>query len=126
MSLDPDKAAAVFDALHIPPTALEAGGVEVPRITIYRHDGVNGDPNFNPVYPFKMRGSMDQFGNVITGGNISNRTYAIDIPVVTNASFDILIRCDASANVLSTSSRSSGCLWGSASGLLAVSTKPSS
>ena len=80
---------------------LQAGGVEVPHITIYRQDGVNGDPNFNPVYPFKMRGSVDQFGNVITGGNISNRTYAIDIPVVTNASFDILIRCDASAsNVL--------------------------
>jgi glycosidase len=80
---------------------LQADGVEVPHITIYRQDGVNGDPNFNPVYPFKMRGSVDQFGNVITGGNISNRTYAIDIPVVTNASFDILIRCDASAsNVL--------------------------
>ena len=34
MSLDPDKASAVFDALHIPPTALEAGGVEVLRAAI--------------------------------------------------------------------------------------------
>lgn len=34
MSMDPDKAAPIFDALHIPPTALEAGGVEVLRAAI--------------------------------------------------------------------------------------------
>jgi hypothetical protein len=33
MSAGPDKA-AVFDALHIPPSALEAGGVEVLRCAI--------------------------------------------------------------------------------------------
>ncbi len=80
---------------------LRQGGVEAPRITVYRHDGVNGDPNFNPLFPFKMRGSVDAYGNVIGGANISNLTYAIDIPVVTNALFDILVRCDASsANAL--------------------------
>jgi hypothetical protein len=80
---------------------LRQGGVEAPRIQIYRHDGINGDTNFDPIYPFKMRGSVDQFGNVITGANVSNLTYAIDVPVVTNANFDILVRCDASsANAL--------------------------
>ena len=73
------------------------GGGDVPHLTVYRTDGANGDANFNPVYPFKMRGSVDQFGNVIGGVNVSNRTYAIDIPVVTNANFDILVRSDASA-----------------------------
>ena len=34
MSMDPDKSAPVFDALHIPPTALEQGGVEVLRCAI--------------------------------------------------------------------------------------------
>jgi hypothetical protein len=34
MSPDPDKAALPFDALHIPPTALEQGGVEVLRAAI--------------------------------------------------------------------------------------------
>jgi hypothetical protein len=34
MSLDPEKAAPVFDALHIPPAALEQGGVEVLRAVI--------------------------------------------------------------------------------------------
>jgi hypothetical protein len=34
MSMDPDKAAPIFDALHIPPTALEQGGVEVLRCAI--------------------------------------------------------------------------------------------
>jgi hypothetical protein len=77
------------------------GGAAVPHITVYRHDGTNGDPNFNPLYPFKMRGSMDPYGNVITGVNVSNLTYAIDIPVVTNGLFDILVRNDASsANTL--------------------------
>jgi len=77
------------------------GGVEVPHITIYRTDGPEGDPNYNPLFPFKMRGSVDQYGNVIGGVNVSNLAYAIDIPVVTNAPFDIIARNDASsANTL--------------------------
>ena len=32
--MDPDKAATVFDALHVPPAALEQGGVEVLRAVI--------------------------------------------------------------------------------------------
>src|SRR6185369_683974 len=77
------------------------GGAKVPTFTVYRHDGANGDTNFNPVYPFKMRGSVDPNGNVIGGVHVSNRTYAIDIPILTNAPFDIAARCDASAvNVL--------------------------
>src|SRR5205814_6159491 len=68
---------------------------------VYRQDGVNGDTNFNPLYPFKMRGSVDANGNVIGGVHVSNRTYAIDIPVLTNAPFDIAVRSDASAvNIL--------------------------
>ncbi|MFO1475947.1 MAG: alpha-amylase family glycosyl hydrolase [Verrucomicrobiota bacterium] len=77
---------------------LMQGGVEAPRITVYRQDGRNGDTSFNPVYPFRMRGSIDPYGNVIGGSNVSNRTYAIDIPVLTNGNFDILIRSDASAS----------------------------
>ena len=74
------------------------GGSEVPRITITRTDGVNGDTNgYNPIFPFKMRGSVDQYGNVIGGVHVSNLTYAIDIPIVTNANFDIIARCDASS-----------------------------
>ena len=72
-------------------------GVEVPRMTVYRMDGTNGDPNYNPLFPFKMRGSVDEYGNVITGNNVSNLTYAIDLPIVTNAPFDIIARSDASA-----------------------------
>ena len=34
MSMDPDKAAPIFEALHIPPTALEQGGIEVLRAAI--------------------------------------------------------------------------------------------
>ncbi|HEY1663627.1 MAG TPA: alpha-amylase family glycosyl hydrolase [Verrucomicrobiae bacterium] len=74
------------------------GGAEVPHITIYRTDGPNGDTNYNPIFPFKYRGSVDTFGNVIAGSNFSNRTYAIDIPVVTNGAFDILVRSDASCS----------------------------
>jgi hypothetical protein len=74
------------------------GGAEVPHITIHRQDGPNGDPNYNPLFPFKMRGGVDQYGNVLTGQNVSNLTYAIDVPVVTNAAFDILVRSDASAS----------------------------
>ena len=74
------------------------GGNEVPHITITRKDGVNGDTNgYNPIFPFKMRGSVDGFGNVIGGVHVSNLTYAIDVPVVTNANFDIIARSDASS-----------------------------
>ena len=71
-------------------------GVEVPHITVTRTDGANGDAAFNPLYPFKMRGSVDAFGNVVVGNNVGSRTYAIDVPIVTNANFDILVRSDAS------------------------------
>jgi len=80
---------------------LRQNGSEAPRLTVYRTDGVNGDPNYNPLFPFKMRGSVDPYGNVIGGVNVSNLTYAIDVPIVTNANFDILVRSDAScANTL--------------------------
>lgn len=80
---------------------LRQGGVDAPRFTVYRQDGTNGDVGFNPIYPFQMRGSVDQYGNTIGGSNVANLTYAIDIPVVTNASFDIVVRNDASsANTL--------------------------
>ena len=73
------------------------GGVEVPRLTVSRKDGRDGDSGFNPYYPFKMRGSVDASGNVVRGANASNLTYAIDVPIVTNAPFDIAVRCDGSA-----------------------------
>jgi len=77
------------------------GGADAPRFTTYRHDGVNGDTNYNPVFPFKMRGSIDANGNVVGGTHVSNLTYAIDVPILTNAPFDIVVRSDASAtNVL--------------------------
>jgi glycosidase len=76
---------------------LKQGGVEVPRITVNRHDGANGDTNYNPSFPFKMRGSVDPYGNVIGGVHVSNLTYAIDVPIVTNANFDIIVRSDASS-----------------------------
>jgi hypothetical protein len=76
---------------------LRQGGTDAPRVTTYRHDGVNGDATFNPSYPYKMRGSVDAHGNVISGANLSNKTYAIDVPVVTNALFDLVFRTDASA-----------------------------
>jgi hypothetical protein len=44
-----------------------------------------------------MRGSIDPGGNVVGGINVSNKTYAIDIPILTNAPMDMLVRCDASA-----------------------------
>ncbi|HEV2694777.1 MAG TPA: alpha-amylase family glycosyl hydrolase [Verrucomicrobiae bacterium] len=76
---------------------LKQGGIEVPHITVLRTDGANGDTNYNPVFPFKMRGSVDPTGNVIGGTHVTNMTYAIDIPVVTNGNFDIIARSDASA-----------------------------
>jgi len=75
---------------------LRQGGAEVPHITVTRTDGANGDPNYNPLFPFKMRGSVDAYGNVITNTIYSNRSYQIDVPVVTNALFDIIVRSDAS------------------------------
>jgi len=76
-------------------------GADAQRITVYRKDGVNGDASFAPTYPFKMRGSLNETGNVISGGNLSNKTYAIDVPIVTNAAFDFVFRTDASAvNIL--------------------------
>ena len=77
------------------------GGVEVPRMTFLRTDGRDGDSGFNPLYPFKMRGSLDSAGNVVRGQHVTNRTYAIDIPIVTNAPLEIVVRPDASTmNVL--------------------------
>ncbi|HEY5298056.1 MAG TPA: alpha-amylase family glycosyl hydrolase [Verrucomicrobiae bacterium] len=77
---------------------LRQNGAEAPRITVYRTDGTNGDTSYNPIYPFKMRGSVDQYGAVIGGVNVSNLTYAIDVPIVTNADFDIIVRSDASCS----------------------------
>jgi glycosidase len=80
---------------------LRQGGFEAPHLTVYRQDGPNGDTNYNPVFPFVMRGSVDANGTVIGGVHTSNLTYAIDVPVVTNGNFDIVIRSDAScANTL--------------------------
>ena len=64
------------------------GGERRPQITVYRQDGPDGHANYNPLFPFKMRGSVDQYGNPVMApgeGNVSNLTYAIDVPVVTNA-----------------------------------------
>ena len=81
---------------------LRQNGVEVPRIMVYRTDGTNGDTGFSPTFPFKMRGSVDPYTGLpamISGeGNVSNLTYAISVPVVTNANFDILVRSDASCS----------------------------
>ena len=83
--------AALKDAI-----SFRQGGADVPKVTIYRHDGVNGDSGFNPTYPFKMRGRVDASGNVVGGVHISNLTYAIEVPVLTNAPFDVVVRSDAS------------------------------
>jgi len=81
---------------------LRQGGVVAPQITIHRTDGPNGDPNYDPLFPFKMRGSVDPYtGLPVTApgeGNVSNLTYAINVPVVTNANFDILVCSDASSS----------------------------
>ena len=81
---------------------LEQRDVVVPRVTVARADGKDGDSEFNPIYPLRRRGSVDEDGNPIAGQNISNRTYEIDIPVITHdAPFDIIVRVDGSAdNVL--------------------------
>jgi hypothetical protein len=80
---------------------LTQGGSPVPMMTIYRHDGPNGQTNYSPLFPFKMRGGVDPYGNVVYQpgeGNVSNLTYAINIPVVTNAAFNILVNSDASTS----------------------------
>jgi hypothetical protein len=74
------------------------GGAAAARVTVLRRDGKDGDAEFNPLYPFKMRGRVDAFGNVIGGTNVSNKVYAIDVSVLTNAPFDIIVRSDASAS----------------------------
>jgi len=84
-------------AAHQAAITLRQNGTTVPRLTVYRHDGTNGDAGFNPVYPFAMRGSVDAGGNPVAGVSVSNQTYAIDVPVVTNATFDFVFRTDASA-----------------------------
>jgi len=73
-------------------------GDEVPRMFVNRVDGRDGDSSFNPKYPFRMRGSVDASGSLIRGTNVGTRTYSIDIPIVTNAPFDIVVRPDASVN----------------------------
>lgn len=83
--------AALKDAI-----TLRQNGADAARMTVTRKDGVNGDSGFNPIYPFKMRGSINPDGSVIGGANVSNKTYAIDVPIVTNALFDIVVRSDAS------------------------------
>jgi hypothetical protein len=81
---------------------LRQGGSMAPSITIYRTDGINGQTNYNPIFPFKMRGSVDPCtGNPVVAageGNVSNLTYAINVPIVTNANFDIIVRSDASCS----------------------------
>ena len=77
-------------------------GNEVPHLLVYRTDGPNGQAAYNPLFPFKMRGSVDPYsGDPIWEpgeGNVSNLTYACSVPVVTNANFDILVRSDASCS----------------------------
>jgi hypothetical protein len=107
---EPSRANVLTNAI----TFRQSGQV-APSLPVYRHDGVNGDPNFNPIYPFKARGGVDTGGNVVLApgeGHVSSVTnssgvqtltnsYAILVPVLTNAPFDIDVRCDASAtNVL--------------------------
>jgi hypothetical protein len=107
---EPSRANALTNAI-----IFRQGSAVVPSLLVYRRDGSNGDPNFNPIYPFKMRGSVDASGNVLLAageGHVSTvtnasgvqtltNTYAIQIPVLTNAPFDIIVRSDASAtNIL--------------------------
>lgn len=80
---------------------LTQGGSVAPTLTVYRKDGPNGQSTYSPLYPFRMRGSVDAYGNVLVQpneGNVSNLTYAIDIPVVTNGLFNILVNSDGSTS----------------------------
>ena len=98
---EPSRANAWTNAL-----TFRQSGAAAPTIIVYRKDGANGDSAFNPLYPFKMRGSVDATGAVVRypgEGNVPTmtNTYAIRVPVLTNAPFDITIRSDASAaNIL--------------------------
>jgi len=98
-----------------PAITFAQGGTTAPRVLVYRADGTDGDPGFAPTYPFKMRGSVDPNGNPLldpgeghiptltnaAGVRTLTNTYAIYLPVLTNAAFDIQLACDASAaNVL--------------------------
>jgi len=77
------------------------GGNNVRQITVYRQDGPDAPTNYNPVFPFKMRGGVDQYGNPVEApgeGSVSNLAYVINVPVVTNGNFDILVRSDASCS----------------------------
>lgn len=77
---------------------IEQNAAAVPRLLLRRVDGPDGDAGFNPVYPFKMRGSVDLAGNIVGGSNVSNYTYAISVPIVTNLGpITFLLRADASA-----------------------------
>ena len=77
---------------------IQQNGQPVPRLTIRRQDGPQGDSGFNPVYPFKMRGSVSFSGNILGGQNVSNFTYAISVPIVTNPGpITLTVRADASA-----------------------------
>ena len=89
---EPSRANVLTNAI-----TFQQGGAKVPTITVYRHDGANGDASFNPLYPFKMRGSIDPNGNVIGGVHVSNLTYSIDVPILTNGPFNLALRTDASA-----------------------------
>jgi hypothetical protein len=76
-------------------------GNRVKQITVYRTDGPNAPTNYSPAFPFKMRGGVDQYGNTVWApgeGSVSNLTYAISVPVITNGNFDILVRSDASCS----------------------------
>ena len=61
---------------------LRQNGKDAARITLLRKDGVNGDTNFNPLFPFKNRGSINPDGSVIGGVSGSNKTYTIDVPIL--------------------------------------------
>lgn len=77
---------------------LQQNGRTAPRLLLHRQDGPQGDSGFNPQYPFKMRGSIDLAGNVVGGQNVSNYTYALSVPLVTNPGpLTVLVRADASA-----------------------------
>ncbi|HOX55280.1 MAG TPA: alpha-amylase family glycosyl hydrolase [Candidatus Paceibacterota bacterium] len=94
---EPSRANVLTNAI-----TFRQGGAVAPTLLVTRRDGSHGDPGFGPVYPFKMRGSVDSGGNVLLApgeGNLAatTSTYSIRIPVLTNAPFDMLLRSDASA-----------------------------
>jgi len=94
---EPSRANALTNAI-----TFRQGGAAAPSLLVYRRDGSNGDPGFSPAYPFKMRGGVDSGGSILLApgeGSVAGttNTYAIRVPVLTNAPFDILARGDASA-----------------------------